>query len=400
MRSKLHTSPAEVTVVARSYRVGHVYKDTGSTSKEGDQFLAWLNIPGSGMLNSPGIRPLKYLHSLSDLPAYVVLVTHEKTGGRNNPWDDIVDYGAAQILYWGDAKSHERKRCEDFDGNKVLSRIHDAVLEGKAQLLPPILHFTKPQKGQVVFSGLCALTDLQRSWFDDHGTPVRNYRAILTILDVDEVKVDWLHGRVVAKSPGALDIEAPKAWRLFLKGDLRKLNLWRSKIRSTEEQLPDPESPDARILEQLHKLTPSDFEAVAVALFRDNSSVCHSVTATRPTADGGFDFFGTFVLPRPFGYHIEFLGEAKKYVRSSPVQPKDVSRLVARLGRGQYGIFVTTSYFTKQAQQEVLQDRYPVHLIAGQDLINLMYESRIIAGGKLNQDWLAGVLSDKKSSGC
>ena len=31
----------------------------------------------------------------------------------------------------------------------------------------------------------------------------------------------------------------------------------------------------------------------------------------------------------------------------------DVSRLVARLQRGEYGIFVTTSYYTKAAQEEV-----------------------------------------------
>ena len=95
----------------------------------------------------------------------------------------------------------------------------------------------------------------------------------------------------------------------------------------------------------------------------------HNITRTRPTGDGGFDFVGSFTLPPPIQYEIPFLGEAKRFARSTGVGPKDVSRLVARLSRGQYWIFVTTSYFTKQAQEEVLEDRYPTSLLAGADLV-------------------------------
>src|SRR5215831_4933485 len=40
----------------KSFRVGHIYKDRGAISKDGDEFLAWVNIPGSGMLNSTGTK--------------------------------------------------------------------------------------------------------------------------------------------------------------------------------------------------------------------------------------------------------------------------------------------------------------------------------------------------------
>src|ERR1043166_3992046 len=96
-------------------------------------------------------------------------------------------------------------------------------------------------------------------------------------------------------------------------------------------------------------------------------------------------------LPRPLAYAINFIGEAKKYSRSTPVQPKDVSRLVARLGRGQFGIFVTTSYFSRQTQAEVLSDAYPVRLISGLDLINMMRELRLVSAGRLNQAWIDSV---------
>lgn len=41
-----------------------------------------------------------------------------------------------------------------------------------------------------------------------------------------------------------------------------------------------------------------------------------------------------------------------RHLRS--MQPDDVSRLVARLQRGEYGIFSTTSYYTKATQNEVV----------------------------------------------
>ena len=71
-----------------------------------------------------------------------------------------------------------------------------------------------------------------------------------------------------------------------------------------------------------------------------------------------------------------------------------MSRLVARLARGQYGIFVTTSYFTKQAQEEVLEDRYPATLVAGADLVRIMREMRVARGSEISPAWLHSVQKD------
>jgi hypothetical protein len=190
----------------------------------------------------------------------------------------------------------------------------------------------------------------------------------------------------------------PHSWRRYQDGVVTRLRVWAPLIRSTSSQLPQSGSSAALLLSRLVELTPTGFEAAVVSMFREFDEVRHNITRTRPTGDGGFDFVGSFTLPPPIQYEVPFLGEAKRYARTTPVGPKDVSRLVARLARGQYGIFVTTSYFTKQAQEEVLEDRYPTTLVTGSDLVRIMRELRIAKGSELRPSWLRAVEAELSQS--
>mgnify|MGYP000557277193 CR=1 FL=1 len=379
------------------YRLGQFYIDKGKRTDKTDQFLRWINIDGSGMLNAPGIRPLNFASELSQsgLPAYVILVTDEKGTTHANPWDDNIDLSNSQILYWGDAKAHESKRLDDFRGNSALRKIYDYICTGERELIPPILHFSKPQKGVVKFTGLCTLDNLEISWFDDHGKPIQNYKVHLTVLDCDEVSTKWLHHRSKCEKITELNKhpDCPKVWTDYLRGRKRPIDIWFHKIISEADQLPEPGSSDDQLLKELLNLDPNDFEKVIVALFQQMTSITHHITGTRATADGGFDFFGTFKLPNPINYEIPFRGEVKRYSKSTKVDPKSLSRLVARLRRQEYEIFVTTSSFTKQAQREVYADEYPIHLISGKDLIYLIKNLGIVSSGRIKSDWLEAVLN-------
>ena len=59
---------------------------------------------------------------------------------------------------------------------------------------------------------------------------------------------------------------------------------------------------------------------------------------------------------------------------------------------------MTTSYFTKQAQEEVLEDRYPATLIAGADLVRIMREMRVARGSEISPSWLRSVQSEMEIS--
>jgi hypothetical protein len=373
------------------YRVAHTYVDKGNPHLPGDEFSGWLAIEGKTIGMTGGIRPRSYVRwTGTALPAYLILVTAHIAGDYANPWDDVIDDRAGVIRYWGDAKHSDRgKTCDTFAGNRCMKAIYDELLVGDRTVLPPILHFSRPIAGRLIFNGLCALETADLTWFEDRGRPIRNYRYSLSILDEEFVNIDWLRSRVVATSKTELMGDAPQAWAHYIRGRTRRRQLWRSHVRKTEAQRPKPGSSDERILRQLSDLPPKQFESVIVALFREMKAVEHSITQTRYVNDSGFDFFGTFTMPLPVGYEIPFRGEVKRWEQAVGVG--EVSRLVARLRRGEYGVFVTTSYYTRQAQEEVLEDAYPIKLFAGVDLVQFLRELKLITNDHLRQDWLAAV---------
>ena len=390
----------------RIWRVGHEYRDKGGYSFNEDELLRWLNTEAGSIANSSGIRYKDSVHASPvdeetgrKVPAFFILITTDMSAQHHNPWDDVVDEVSGNITYWGDAKFAARhRRYSDFRGNARLEAANNIRLAGRADKMPPFLHFSKKRSAYLMFNGLCALSDLRHAWFEDHGKPVKNLRALLSILDTDEVSAEWLNGRVTGKSLAQVDRKlAPKAWLKARKGKIERRHVWASKIRKPDAQLPVPGSEDEAVLEELKSLSPDDFEAFTVALVNKLPDIMpgleHTVTRTRRTGDHGIDFFGMFRLPWPISYEIDFVGEAKRY--KTAITPDQVSRLVARLGRGQYGLYFTTSFFTEQTQREIESDRYPVRLFSGQDIVNILRAGDCISNGKVREDWLATALADK-----
>ena len=181
---------------------------------------------------------------------------------------------------------------------------------------------------------------------------------------------------------------------------MEKRQVWSTKIRQVNQQVPAPDSEDQQVLEEVRELTANEFEVFIVSLIDKLPDIVpgleHKVHRTRQTGDHGIDFFGTFKLPYPIDYEIEFLGEAKRH--KSAITPDQVSRLVARLGRGQYGLYFTTSWYTPQTQREIEADRYPVRLFSGQDIVNILRAGGCATGGKIRSEWKALAIRDKEKA--
>jgi restriction endonuclease Mrr len=183
--------------------------------------------------------------------------------------------------------------------------------------------------------------------------------------------------------------QAPEVWRKAGKGKIERRQVWSSKVRAKQQQVPLAGSDDEKVLTEVSELSPAEFEAFIVALIDKLPEIVpgleHRVTRTRRTGDHGIDFFGMFKMPYPVDYEIEFLGEAKRY--KTAITPDQVSRLVARLGRGQYGLYFTTSWYSEQTQREIEADRYPVRLFSGQDIVNLLRAGDCVSGGRIRSEW-------------
>ena len=109
-------------------------------------------------------------------------------------------------------------------------------------------------------------------------------------------------------------------------------------------------------------------------LIEDSGTICHDGWVTKASGDGGYDY----VLRIDIGNHglsqvrQVVLGQAKCYERNNGVSGKDVDRIIARLKRGWLAAFVTTSYFTNATQQEILEDNYPILLITGKQVAEIV----------------------------
>jgi AspBHI-like restriction endonuclease/restriction endonuclease len=325
------------------------------------------------------------------------------TSGEDPDWPDRLDPFTGTMTYFGDNKRpgkdlHDTQRR----GNQLLRKIFDRAHSGPAEraLVPPVLVFSKGERGRdVLFWGLAAPgssaiaagDDLVAVWRAVKGERFQNYRATFTVLDEAATPRMWID-EVISGVP--LGPACPPGWRLWAeKGIYRPLVSERLDVRSRAEQTPTTEA-GRRIIDRLHRYfsvdlgDPTRFEQCAVDLWRMIAPATGDVDVTRPWRDGGRDAVGNYHLgPNLDPLAVEFALEAKCYGPDNSVGVGDMSRLISRLRYRQFGVFVTTSHFNKQVYREVRQDRHPVVLVCGRDIVDVLRSQGVTAEAEVLR-WL------------
>ena len=162
------------------WHIDNAYRD--AQERPGDEFASKVRIDKEqmwGIANSGGIRVLKGGDNgikNNSKTAALFCITNSSSSSFHNPWDDIIDPLNGTIYYWGDAKSHDIKKRDDWPGNKRLINVYQQVLDGNYSDVPPILFFEKPKSGKMIFKGLCAIESYEPTWFMDGESRVSNYR--------------------------------------------------------------------------------------------------------------------------------------------------------------------------------------------------------------------------------
>ncbi len=364
--------------------VDTLYRWGPNGTRNGETVSILMNTESSGGFRrlkkkSVGDRPMA---SAKDL-AYICLTSSMS----EREWPDYLDVSTGILRYYGD----NRKANKDmFDtpkqGNQILSWVFDALNKGNYSDIPPFFVFQKIEHNGTMFRGLAVPgnpdlssdRELVAIWRATESYRFQNYEAYFTILDVSEIPRDWLEARV--EGLDNCDDLAPKVWKDFVKKGrlgIKALKAERTiKVPSINQQLPDTDEGRLLLRKIYEHYDPTTFEKVATEIVKlSDPKFCDDFVVTRAYKDGGIDAVGRYKIgsdDADYPLFIPCLIQAKRYKEDQVVNTKDVSRLVARMRNSTIGVFVTTSYIGEQAYKEVLEDKVPLLIITGGEIVKIL----------------------------
>ena len=386
-------------------RVDAVYRNTQNWKKEADEFNRFFRFPDGGVDNVSGFRPKKRAGGSKKITdcAFCILTT---TFGEHE-WPDNLDPETGLFTYYGDNRKPGKELLDTWvKGNLLLEFLFHSLHLGKRELIPPMLCFESVQTeagAGMRFLGLAcpgaqgvsALEDLVAVWRVKGKERFQNYRSLFTILDTAVVERNWL-GDLVNGVSALESSTCPEVWRRFVnKGLYTPLKAALQPVPRTKSDQMVKTNREAGILQAVYEgLTDREFEFAAAAIVELMDQRFVDLDVTRPTKDGGRDVIGSYRIGHP-SHEVSLITaiEAKHWAPTSSVGVKPMARLISRLRHRDLGVFVTTGYFDRQVQEELIEDRHPVLLVAGGDIARILISCEIenpLPNGKLGA-WLAAI---------
>lgn len=400
-------APAQSTGNPRIAFIGDVMRyaqGADQSSPELDGFINyhWLMSPAELAL------PKVMLEAGINAPAAVAAPDHPrrallairsspwKAGHETNPWHDEFDLDHGHVRYFGDHKPSTIGLPGQTTGNRLLleaARLHAGTSREERLLAPPLFLCRAVTiyragravvKGHVEFCGAAIIERLEHVVQRDPetGRSFPNLSLDLAVVsggEIDGVDSRWIDDR---RDTGLAADDtlrhAPDSWKRWVKqgrvaipGIRRRVLA--SAVRSSKEQQPVGRPIDESTLQALYQFYDGRKHAfallasrVAAEVFRESGARYKEGWLSRSSGDGGVDFIGRIDMGSLNATTpVVVLGQAKGIQPTSSVSPEQVARVVARLRRGWIGVYVTTGSFSRQAQVEIIDDQYPVVLIAG-----------------------------------
>ena len=142
------------------------------------------------------------------------------------------------------------------------------------------------------------------------------------------------------------------------------------------DEAPDEEEPDSdqwkvEILERIKQFSPKKFESFSRLLFSKMGVRFDAEKGVKMSGDHGMDGYGYFVSDEFRTSKV--VVQCKRFTEGAVGEPAINEFMGVMMAESaDYGIFVTTSYFTKQAQRKAVQGSCTVTLIDGQKLVDLV----------------------------
>ena len=381
--------------------VGEVFRysklnDPGAPTVDGlRNFLHATALPGqSKVLLEAGINPVKEIRrrGLGRRPVVLIGSSPHKVGSDQTPWEDILEPDLGRVVYLGDNKRPGADPSR-ASGNRVLLdefAKHSSPSTQDRLRAAPLVFFSRVAhggrvKGNVSFQGYGILRTVSLvTQFDPRSQrPFANYQYECAVLSMAAEREgfdwSWVNAR---RDPSLTDAEvlnlAPLAWRRWVEEGESVVDRVRRRVaqylvRPKVDQLPSPGSREEQALQEIRDYYTDKkhrFEAVAAEvtghILSSSGATYRRGWITQASGDGGIDFVGRLDLGSGTSrVKVVVLGQAKCESPSTGTSGRDLARTVARLRRGWIGAYVTTSFFSDRAQVEIVEDQYPLLLVNG-----------------------------------
>lgn len=331
------------------------------------------------------------LAGANSFPVILISSSPHSRGTEWNPWHDVFEPDLGYIRYFGDAKKPGNPALAP--GNKVLLdqlARHTSGDRAVRETASPLVFFERvPVEGRsygnIKFQGFGVIEKAELVTQYNPGIGYfTNYVfqfAVLSLSDEDEeIDWSWINMRRDASQPIKNSLAlAPVSWQKFVSQGLQKVESFRrraslAKVESQQSQMPKAGTREEKCLKTVYDFYTSAgkhrFELLAsrvvMSLVNSNGGSYTEGWVTRGSGDGGVDFVGKVRVGAAFSsVDVVVLGQAKCESPNTPTNGVAIARTVARLKRGWIGAYVTTSYFSKASQIEVIEDTYPLLKVSG-----------------------------------
>src|SRR5215207_4210597 len=354
----------------------------------------WPGLANAGRVQlDHGIDSVKKIQAVDGerRPAILIASKPHRAGSDWTPWHDELDAERGHVRYFGDNKADLGADPLGPTGNRSVIeqfRLHNGSTRAERLRAAPMLFFESlvhdgRSKGYWRFLGVGLVERAELvTQVDRRGRPFVNYVFDCMLVDLSTeglgIAWEWIAARRdPTKSLEDCLLLAPAAWRRWVDGGAAvkervRQHMTRSATLSPAAQRPDAGTPAEDALRHVvnHYKRLGDFAGVGEHRFEGLASeITGSVLSesgqyrpgwiTKRAGDGGIDFVSRLDLVVGAGaLKLVVLGQAKCIAGAAPVTSGlDLARTVARLDRGWVGSFVTTGYFSEQAQREVVSDR-------------------------------------------
>lgn len=388
---------------------------------------AWPGLAGAGRVQlDHGINSVVRVNGIDGQrrPAILIASKPHAAGSDWTPWHDELGPERGHVRYYGDNKATVGIHPLAAPGNRaVLDEfpLYTAASRSDRLRAAPMLFFeglvhAGRAKGFWRFIGVGLVEHAELvTQVDPRGRWFVNYVFDCALLDLSnealQVPWEWIAARrdPTKSLEDALRL-APASWQTWVEQGPKALERARQRISrsvliSQSEQRPIAGTPAETALRTVvsHYKRTGAFEGIGehrfeglasevVGTFLRESGQYRPGWITKRAGDGGIDFVSRLDVGSGMGaLKLVVLGQAKCVSEAAPpASGLDLARTVARLDRGWVGAFVTTGFFSEQAQREVIGDRFPLMLLSGRHVGEAVVKEAALQGVSV-PDYLLGI---------